>query len=330
MVTAVVPKKRGNAASSKRLSALAAGPEITALLDSYALALRADDKAKSTVINYVSAARDLAAFLAREGLPTRVGEVELTHLRHWQVWQLQIAAQTSASVRHGWLLAFWKWCVSEGYVAAPGPMAGLRQPAKSRTPRPVLSDEHVTGLLRVCERMPRDFLGLRDAAFIRFLLDTGARRAGAAALSWRDVDWQTGIVCIHAKRGTGAFEDYYGRLGKKALRALDRYRRAAEVHPQYVGPHGAVWIGQRGPLSRVGLYQALKRRAVEAKLDPDEVTTHLFRHTFAHQFLAAGGSERDLRKLGNWRSDVALKYGAVLDMERALTAKEHLSLSDRF
>jgi len=33
---------------------------------------------------------------------------------------------------------------------------------------------------------------------------------------------------------------------------------------------------------------------------------HQFRHTFAHDFLMAGGQERDLKRLAGWSSDVML------------------------
>jgi integrase len=43
-----------------------------------------------------------------------------------------------------------------------------------------------------------------------------------------------------------------------------------------------------------------------AGLDPTRIHPHRFRHTNAHDFLLAGGQERDLKRLMGWRCDTCL------------------------
>lgn len=51
----------------------------------------------------------------------------------------------------------------------------------------------------------------------------------------------------------------------------------------------------------------------------------MFRHTFAHNFRAAGGAEGDLMVLGGWHARAMLdRYGASAAAERAAEAARRL------
>jgi hypothetical protein len=78
-------------------------------------------------------------------------------------------------------------------------------------------------------------------------------------------------------------------FGRRTAQALDRYRRARASHRDKDRPE--FWLGLAGPMTPNGVADVVRRRGGAAGIA--DVHPHRFCHTYAHQWLAAGGNEGD-------------------------------------
>jgi integrase len=161
---------------------------------------------------------------------------------------------------------------------------------------PVLNDDELAALLKACQG--KTLVDRRDEAVIRFLIDTGCKLRGVR-IRPRGPRPRPRAGDRH-RQGP---QDPAGVLRSPHHQGpLDHYLRAA-ITPLHALP--GTFLFQRGQLSPDGVRDLLTRRAKLAGLTG--LNPIRFRHTFAHDFLLAGGQERDLKRLAGWSSDVMLE-----------------------
>jgi integrase/recombinase XerD len=183
------------------------------------------------------------------------------------------------------LRSFCRWLHATGRLHTDL-LAGATAPRLPQTLKETLTPEDVRRLLAAISAYSRN--PSRDAALVRFMLDTGCRAAEVCGLRAADVDW-------HERRakvlGKGRKERYvfFSPGVAEAMRrywAEERPGRTPYFFESEAGTDGA-------PLTRSGLLSLCKRIG---RLAGVHANPHKFRHTFAIAYLRSGGDVFSLQK----------------------------------
>lgn len=293
---------------------------LSELSASFQRHLRAEGRAKRTCALHEQAIRFFGDWLAANGQPRDSDQCTKNNIRNWLADLADRVGPGTVRIRWASMRRFTRWLVAEG-VLDDYPMTGLSEPEVPEKPVPVLKDEELAALIKACQG--KDFNARRDEAIIRMLLDCGLRVSELCSIAVDELDLDNGSVMVTGKRGKKR-QVYFGA---RTERALDRYLRMRRSH-RWAQASG-LFLGERGALTTDGVRTRMEVRAEQAGLS-DPSNPHRFRHTWANDFLLAGGQERDLKRLAGWSSDVMLEvYGRSAADARAEQAARSMKRGDR-
>lgn len=298
---------------------------MTARLDdlrkSFQRELRAAGRAARTITLYGECIESFTRWLTAEGRPTTLDELTRTAIREWLATLTDSGfAPGTVKMRFRGVYRFCVWLVDEGELAEH-PMLKLMAPRPPEVPVPLVSDDDLIKLLKSC--MGRSFAERRDQAMFRVLLDTGMRVGELCAMTTDEdrLNLDKGTAMVTGKTGTR-----YVYFSDRTIRALDRYLRMREKHRWSSLP--SLWLGERGATTVDGVRETLRKRCGEAGIR--RINPHRFRHTWAADFLANGGQERDAMRLAGWKSETMLgRYGSATADARAEAAARRMKRGDR-
>lgn len=295
------------------------GPDLAALLQSWELSLRAERKSQQTVKSYGDGVRRFLVWCVQNG---RAPSLDRATVNAFTAALLDAGAEPStARSRQLAVRRFSGWLAEEGETERDELLA-LKAPKLDQKVIEPLTDVQLKAMIAACTGLDQ-MRDRRDEALIRFMVETGCRAGEVAVMALPDVNLQAGVAIV--RRGKGG----KGRsvpFGPQTVRAVDRYVRARRTHR--LAGTDALWLGDRGkPFSYDGLHKTLKLRATMAGIP--NFHPHLLRHTAAHRWLAAGGSEGGLMAVAGWtRPDMLQRYTRARASDRAADEARRLNLGE--
>lgn len=294
------------------------------LAESWQLALRAERKSPQTLKAYGEGVRQFLAWCAeREAEPFTRAALNL--------WVAQLlergAAASTARSRQLAVRRFSSWLTDEGELPVD-PFLGVKAPRLDERIIEPLTNDELRALIKACQppkgAEPKVALRFRrDEAMVRLMIDAGLRAGEVVALELDDLDLPAGTAVV--RRGKGG----KGRtvpIGPEAALALDRYLRLRRSHRLAERP--ALWLGDRGKgFTYDALHKTLRERAEAAGIVGFH--PHKMRHTWAHRWLSAGGSESGAMAVGGWtRPDMLMRYTKAQASARAADEARKLNLGE--
>ena len=298
--------------------------EVEGLATSWQLALRAQRKSPQTLRTYGEGVRQYLAWCTEND----VEPMTRSSLNLFTAGLLDggAAASTARSRQLG-VRRFAAWLAEEGEIPAD-PFLGIKSPKLDEKVIEPLSDDQLRALLKACvppkDAEPKVALRhRRDEAMVRLMLETGMRAGEVVALQLDDLDLAGGLVTVtRGKGGKGRVAPF----GPEAALALDRYMRLRRSHR--LAERTDLWLGDRGKgFSYDALHKTLGERAKAAGIEGFH--PHRLRHTAAHRWLAAGGSEGGLMAVAGWtRPDMLMRYTKAQASARAADEARKLNLGE--
>lgn len=189
----------------------------------------------------------------------------------------------------GNLRTLFRFLVTEE-VLEVSPIESLRPPVARHDQVQPFTAAQIQALLGAARRSRHR---RRDEAILWLLFDTGCRASELCGLKLHDLDLQ-GRRCTVLGKGNKTRSLFFGKQTTKALWSY------LQEEPRE--PDEALFLADRGTrageaLTRSGLFQLIERLGKAARLEAVRCSPHTFRHTFAVEFLRAGGNIFTLKEL---------------------------------
>lgn len=203
------------------------------------------------------------------------------------------------------LRAFCSFSLQEGWIGL-NPMANRSRIDTPRSLPDTLTFDEIRALLATCPPQPTDAqkycINLRDRALLLLMLDTGLRANEVCSLTLKDVTLyqDRGMIRVQADNSKGKKERRVP-IWTETAKALRDYLqvRPAKAVTLFVSAVANAHSSnlQLSPITPNGLNQIMRRRAEQAGIEDKSKWCHIWRHTFAKNYILANGDLETLRRL---------------------------------
>jgi integrase/recombinase XerD len=152
-----------------------------------------------------------------------------------------------------------------------------------------LSVDEILGLLDSID--PSDDAGVRDSALLEFMYATGCRVTEAVGVDLNDLDLVDRVVMLTGK----GRKQRLVPVGGAAVSAIEAW---LPVRLELARRTDAVFLNLRGTrLSRQGVFDIVRKRAMRAGIAPDRISPHVLRHSAATHMVEGGADLRTVQEM---------------------------------
>jgi site-specific recombinase XerD len=306
--------------------------DLWAWRDEWVLELRGGRPNEESIKVYERSVRQFLTWL-EEAHPEVTEPAQLEGGKHFRDWMIHLdevrsMAKATRRVRGIAVGKFLQYLADEPDSGLrTNPAAGFALPVPDEPVVPVLADEDLAAILATAKGTT--FIDRRDTVIMRLLLDCGLRREEVAQLNVDDVDLRAQEVLVHGKGS----KDRLCPFGDRTALAIRKYirvragRAAGASKPLLLSTRpkkDGTWRLTGGAIGEM-----VDRRCVVAGLP--HIWPHVFRHTWAADFLGADGQEGNLERLGGWArgSLMVRRYGNATADLRARDAARRMARGNR-
>ena len=296
------------------------------LMGEWRLALASERKSPKTIALYLESVGRYLTWAEDRDVPPMCR----TTLQTWITDLLDAGRSPStARIRQQAVRRYAAWLVGVGHLDG-APFQGMTSPKLDHPVIDPLTVAQIRALLQTCQVDPaadpeavRPLRHVRDEAIIRMMAETGIRLSEVIDLTAGDLDLGAGRLTIRRGKGGRGRVIPIGPVTGAAIRSYLSVRQE-----QRHADRPELWLGERScGLAPDALYRSLRRRAERAGIEG--FRPHRLRHTAAHRWLAAGGSESGLMAMAGWtRVEMLIRYTRAHAGERAAIEARRLNLGD--
>ena len=288
-------------------------------VDLFVQTIRAERGASDrTVSAYVSDLEELEAFLkTKKSSLLQAQDEDLTsYLLYLNAQHLAVSSQ---SRKLSAMREFYRFLYSENMIDH-NPTDYLVSPKKQERLPKYLTEEEVSLLLDQAKKSSR-----RMQVLLEILYATGLRVSELVELPLSVAINANDSLCVMGK----GKKERVVPLNETAAVLLQDWLAVRELGLK----RPSKWLfpssSATGHLTRDGFYKALKQLAIEAGIDPDKVSPHVFRHSFASHLIAHDADLRSVQKmLGHTDISTTEIYTHILPERLLETMKKAHPLAD--
>jgi len=288
--------------------------DLSALIAIYETFAGAENKSPRTIETVTAAVCQFDRFLGGCDDVRRVSAEDLRkyirHLQHRERWtghptvkrkDGQLSPHSVACYIRG-IRSFWSWLKREQFIDE-NPFEKVKPPKSPRKVVRTLTVDQMTQLLNAIPR--KDPAGYRDYTIVIILYGTGMRVGELLGLRLGDINTESGQIRIMGKGAKERFVYMSPAVHRVLLKYLLQWR------PK-VGSDLLLVHGDGRSLTRFYVAARIRGWAGKAGITDPRVTPHVFRHTFAVEYLRNGGDTFTLQRiLGHTTLDMTRHYAEV-------------------